>query len=235
MPRNKSLTQFFRDVRGNVAPMFALAVIPIIGSIGAAIDYSSANSVKSAMQAALDATALQLSQSAPAMTNKQLQSGGAQQLQCTSSPGQRVSRQALGNLHECRRSWLVGVSSGSGLSAAGSTLTVSGSVTVSRTTSCASWAFGNHRLELEHSQLGQRTPAGRARARQHRIDGERRQDRRAQDGDQGIACAVKSRRVRSGRRLCLDHPIQQRRQCRGRQFDASGSTGPLGMRRMART
>ena len=36
---------------------FALATIPLIGFVGAAVDYSRANSAKAAMQAALDATA----------------------------------------------------------------------------------------------------------------------------------------------------------------------------------
>ena len=38
--------------------MFALAIIPVIGLVGAAVDYSRANSIRSAVQSALDATAL---------------------------------------------------------------------------------------------------------------------------------------------------------------------------------
>lgn len=42
---------------GNVAITFALATIPMIGFVGAAVDYSRANAVKASMQAALDSGA----------------------------------------------------------------------------------------------------------------------------------------------------------------------------------
>jgi Flp pilus assembly protein TadG len=58
------LSRFRQDRRANVAPIFALAIIPIIGLTGSAVDYSRANSIKSAMQAAADATALNLVQNA---------------------------------------------------------------------------------------------------------------------------------------------------------------------------
>ncbi len=49
----------FPDARdGNIAVIFAIALLPILGFIGAAIDYSRANMARSAMQAALDSTAL---------------------------------------------------------------------------------------------------------------------------------------------------------------------------------
>ena len=38
--------------------MFALAIIPVIGFVGASVDYSRANTIKAGMQSALDATAL---------------------------------------------------------------------------------------------------------------------------------------------------------------------------------
>jgi Flp pilus assembly protein TadG len=53
--------RFARADRGNVAVMFALACVPVIGFVGAAIDYSRANGARSSMQAALDSTALMLS------------------------------------------------------------------------------------------------------------------------------------------------------------------------------
>lgn len=61
------------DPRGNVTMTFALALIPMIGGIGAAVDYSRANSAKSAMQAALDATGLILSKDAQSLTQAQLE------------------------------------------------------------------------------------------------------------------------------------------------------------------
>src|SRR5436309_1381497 len=44
----------------NVTVMFALSLVPVVGMVGAAVDYSQANSIKAAMQAAADATALML-------------------------------------------------------------------------------------------------------------------------------------------------------------------------------
>ena len=40
------LRRFLKDRRAGVAPMFALAIIPVIGLTGAAIDYSRANAAK---------------------------------------------------------------------------------------------------------------------------------------------------------------------------------------------
>src|SRR5438270_13203342 len=71
--RDMLLSRFLRDRRGGVAPMFALAVIPVIGLTGAAIDYSRANSVRTGMQAAIDATALALAKVASTLTASQLQ------------------------------------------------------------------------------------------------------------------------------------------------------------------
>ena len=53
--------------------------------------------------------------------------------------------------------------------------------------------------------LGQYAPARRARARQHRIDGRRRQDGGAEDRHQEPADAAEERRRHQRRRLCLDH------------------------------
>src|ERR1700753_83325 len=43
---------------GNIAVIFTIALVPIISFVGAAIDYSRANSAKSAMQAAMDSAGL---------------------------------------------------------------------------------------------------------------------------------------------------------------------------------
>ena len=58
---------------GNVAITFAFATLPIIAGVGFAVDYSHANAVKVAMQAALDSTALMISKEAATDTNTQLQ------------------------------------------------------------------------------------------------------------------------------------------------------------------
>ena len=51
--------------------------MPIVGFVGAAIDYSHANSVKTAMQAAADSTALMLSKTASSLTAAQLNTQAA--------------------------------------------------------------------------------------------------------------------------------------------------------------
>jgi Flp pilus assembly protein TadG len=43
---------------GNVAVIFGIAAVPLLSFVGAAIDYSRANSARSSMQAALDSAAL---------------------------------------------------------------------------------------------------------------------------------------------------------------------------------
>jgi Flp pilus assembly protein TadG len=57
----------------NVTMTFALATVPLIGFVGAAVDYSHANSVKAAMQAAVDATGLMLSKEVGNLSESQIQ------------------------------------------------------------------------------------------------------------------------------------------------------------------
>ncbi|MGZ9125740.1 MAG: pilus assembly protein TadG-related protein, partial [Candidatus Binatia bacterium] len=64
--------RFAGDRGGNVALTFGIATLPLIGAVGAAVDYSHANSVKAAMQSALDSTALMLARDAPTMTDPNL-------------------------------------------------------------------------------------------------------------------------------------------------------------------
>jgi Flp pilus assembly protein TadG len=52
--------RFIGANEGNIAILFGIAVIPIISFVGAAVDYTRANSARSSMQAALDSTALML-------------------------------------------------------------------------------------------------------------------------------------------------------------------------------
>jgi Flp pilus assembly protein TadG len=68
----QTLARFRRSEGGNVVFMFALATIPMIGFVGAAVDYSRANSAKSAMQAAADSTALMLSREATGLNSSQM-------------------------------------------------------------------------------------------------------------------------------------------------------------------
>src|SRR5262245_35349653 len=65
--------RILQDRKGGVAPLLALAIIPIVGAVGAAVDYSRANLVRTSMQNALDSTALMLSKDAQALTGAQLE------------------------------------------------------------------------------------------------------------------------------------------------------------------
>jgi Flp pilus assembly protein TadG len=64
---------FGKAENGNVALLFALAIIPVIGLVGAAIDYSRANAMRASMQAAADSAALAVSKEAATLTGSQLQ------------------------------------------------------------------------------------------------------------------------------------------------------------------
>ena len=54
--------------------MFALTLVPVVGSVGAAVDYSQANSIRSAMQAAADVAALGSIKTASTLSAAQVQS-----------------------------------------------------------------------------------------------------------------------------------------------------------------
>ena len=75
--RLQSRLQEFRTANAaNVTVTFALATIPMVGFVGAAVDYSHANAVKASMQAAADSTALMLSKEALKLTESQIQTKG---------------------------------------------------------------------------------------------------------------------------------------------------------------
>lgn len=63
----RSATRRFAGAKdGNVAVIFAIALLPVMAIVGAAIDYTRAASARSSMQAALDSTALMISRDAAA-------------------------------------------------------------------------------------------------------------------------------------------------------------------------
>lgn len=71
-PLSRKIASFGRDRRGNVALTFAIATLPIVGAVGYSVDYSHANNVKAALQAALDSTALMLARDASSLNNTDL-------------------------------------------------------------------------------------------------------------------------------------------------------------------
>ena len=79
----QKLRDFCSTTGGNVAIIFGLLTIPLIASVGAAIDYSRYNSVKADLQGALDSTALSVAKEAASDTNSQLQSDALTLLNAT--------------------------------------------------------------------------------------------------------------------------------------------------------
>ena len=75
---SKHLRRFSTDQAGNVTIIFGLALIPIIGFVGASVDYSRANSARAAMQSAVDATALALAKDAGHLSSDELEAQASQ-------------------------------------------------------------------------------------------------------------------------------------------------------------
>jgi len=71
-------SRFLADQHGGVAPIFALALVPMIGLGGAALDYSRASAARTAMQASLDATTLMIAKDAQFIPSDQVSSRATQ-------------------------------------------------------------------------------------------------------------------------------------------------------------
>jgi Flp pilus assembly protein TadG len=65
MSRWQSLIQRFRsNERGNIALLFGLSLVPVVGAAGVAVDYSAASNMRTSMQSEVDATALEAARAA---------------------------------------------------------------------------------------------------------------------------------------------------------------------------
>jgi Flp pilus assembly protein TadG len=165
------LGRMMRELRtangANVSVFFALSTVPIIGGVGAAVDYSQANSIKAAMQAAADSTALMLA--------RNIGSGSLTSTDIT----QKANSYFVALLN---RSQAQGV-----LVTANYTTTGGSEVTVGATASFKT----NFTKRFHHADRCQRScslgrrveDAGCARVGQHRLDGRLEQDGLAQDRD----------------------------------------------------
>lgn len=67
-----SIARFRRAQGGNVAVLFGIAIVPLLGFVGAAVDYARVNNARTAMQTALDTAALMLSKDAAGLTAAQI-------------------------------------------------------------------------------------------------------------------------------------------------------------------
>ena len=64
--------RFLDDRSASVLPLLAVAAIPVVGLIGASVDYSRAAAVQTAMQAAVDSTSLAMAKDAASLNAAQL-------------------------------------------------------------------------------------------------------------------------------------------------------------------
>jgi Flp pilus assembly protein TadG len=88
----------FRDASGgSTSIVFALATLPVFAVIGAAIDYSRASSMRIAMQAAVDTTALAIAPNAPNQTSDQLNSSASSYFNALFSPPDAQNVQVAAN------------------------------------------------------------------------------------------------------------------------------------------
>ncbi len=216
-PRGNSvlLKRLWKNRDGGVAPMLALAAIPIMGFVGAAIDFSRAASVRTAMQTALDATALMLSKEAQGcrrptssrrpttISRRTFTRPEAHNVQVT----QPAERAAGGQLHpqdDRQRQHRSGVHQ-------------------------AARADPARLLRLRRGAVGHQEAQHRAGARQHRLDGVERQDDEPQDRRAQPAHHAAERGEAARRRAGLDRAVRGRRQRRHRATSTRpGSTGPTG-------
>jgi Flp pilus assembly protein TadG len=67
------LARFLTNTRGGVTPLMAVVAVPLMASVGIAVDYSRINAARTAFQVALDATALMMSKNAATETDAQRQ------------------------------------------------------------------------------------------------------------------------------------------------------------------
>lgn len=70
------LGSFARNTSGNVSQIFALALVPMIVTVGMTVDYSRAARSETTLQNAVDATAIMLAKEAPKANQAQLQKSG---------------------------------------------------------------------------------------------------------------------------------------------------------------
>ena len=199
--RLRSKLRTFRTAKGgNVVITFALATIPIVGFVGAAVDYSRGNSAKAAMQAAVDSTALMLSKDAQTLTTSQL--------------NQKANSyfQALFNRTDVSNIAITPVLS---TPTQGSfRLDVAGTGTVATT---FTKVLGQQNLNINVTlggAVGHEEARAGAGARQYRLDGLVEQDDRAQEGRAWLA-----RHVEDGRQ------VARRRQGRHHPFDTTVNIG----------
>ncbi len=158
----------------NVTITFALSTIPIVGFVGAAVDYAHANSVKTALQAAADSTALMLSKTAATITTSALQTQANSYFKALFTRPEATGLAVNATFTNTN----------------GNQVVVTATANV-KTNFMNLMGFSTMQVAAElPGEVGQFPASRRAGARQHRLDGRRRQDAGADHRRQDAADAV---------------------------------------------
>jgi Flp pilus assembly protein TadG len=160
--------RFIAAAHGNIAPMFAIVILPILGFAGAAIDYTRVSSARAEMQNALDSTAL--------MVSKDLSSGTI-----TASQVSAKAQSYFTALYTNKDASKVSVTATyTASSSMGSTIQVSGSATMTtdflkvagfpqlnfNTSSTTAWGTTKLRVAMALDNTGSMADAGKIGALQ---------------------------------------------------------------------
>ncbi len=175
---------FLKDRRGNIAPIFALSLIPTVGMIGAAIDLLRANNIRAAMQASLDSTTLAMAGAASTVETEKTEDGRQGLLQFNLQETRHHSRQCRGHLYDDQR------------------LAARDEGRYQRHDTVHEPARPRHQVHpdqrtIDHD-MGQYAPACRACARQYRVDGLQQQDDGAENRRKGLIDQLKTAATKDG-------------------------------------
>ena len=91
------IARFPRDTNGNIAMIFALALLPILTAVGCAVDYSTAARIKAKLQSAADAAGVAAISynsagytAAMSMTSNGSVSAGVRRVKLANCPGSNL-------------------------------------------------------------------------------------------------------------------------------------------------
>jgi Flp pilus assembly protein TadG len=191
--------RFFRDRKGGVAPLLALGLIPLVGAVGAAVDYSRASNVRAAMQAAADATALMLAKTASTLNASQLQANANSYFLANFNRPEAQSLQVQAAYTQGQKGFTVTVDGTANVSTAFMGLMGMSQIPLS-TTGTASWNNSKLRVALVLDNTGSMAQSGKMTALQTASHNLLDQLKKAatQDGDVNVSIIPFSKDVNAG-------------------------------------
>jgi Flp pilus assembly protein TadG len=191
--------RFFRDRKGGVAPLLALGLIPLVGAVGAAVDYSRASNVRAAMQAAADSTALMLAKTASTLNASQLQANANSYFLANFNRPEAQSLQVQAAYTQGQKGFTVTVDGTAKVSTAFMGLMGMSQIPLS-TTGTASWNNSKLRVALVLDNTGSMSSAGKMTALKTAAHNLLDQLKKAatQDGDVQVSIIPFSKDVNAG-------------------------------------